>query len=368
MGNPRINALSLCSGVGMLDIAVDLACDFHGTEVRTVAYAEREASAAATLLARMEEQSLEPAPIWIDSLECLPREPLRGRVDAVVAGFPCPDFSVAGKQAGCDGERYLLPAILEIARDVGARWLFLENVPGIFSAGNGAAFGEIQRTLAAFGWSAEWLTLRASDVGASHRRERWFCVAYCDGAGCDEPQRDGDAGGCSGFADGGEAAGNAPSHDKRRHPEPAMHGQRQPTGGSSGDVADPMQLQQRQRARWERVQQAGKELADTGGSGCKGSEWRSAHDEPGSSARGSVSECGNPPLYAPGPDSPEWAGILERWPYLAPAIEPGVCVVVDGLAVVVDEARADQLRAAGNGVVALQAACAFAELIGRFRT
>src|SRR5690606_35562234 len=74
----------------------------------------------------------------------------------------------------------LLPAILDIARDVGARWLFLENVRGILSAGHGAAYGEILRTLADFGWNAEWTVIAAQWVGASHKRERWFCVAYRD--------------------------------------------------------------------------------------------------------------------------------------------------------------------------------------------
>jgi hypothetical protein len=39
--------------------------------------------------------------------------------------------------------------------------------------------------------------------------------------------------------------------------------------------------------------------------------------------------------------------------------------VVDGVAVVVDEARADQLRCIGNGVVALCAAVALVELLRR---
>jgi hypothetical protein len=72
------------------------------------------------------------------------------------------------------------------------------------------------------------------------------------------------------------------------------------------------------------------------------------------------------PLFALGPDDLRWGEILERNPHLRPAVESGVCVVVDGVAVVVDEARADQLRAAGNGVVALQAAVAFSVLLGRF--
>ena len=59
-------------------------------------------------------------------------------------------------------------------------------------------------------------------------------------------------------------------------------------------------------------------------------------------------------FFAPGPHG--WGPLWET--SLAPAIEPGVCVLVDGVALVVDASRTDQLRVSGNGVVALEAAVA----------
>ncbi len=79
-------------------------------------------------------------------------------------------------------------------------------------------------------------------------------------------------------------------------------------------------------------------------------------------------------LFAPGPADPRWRDIIESRPWLAPAIagvfseeaaEPGVCELADGMAHRLDPHRADQLRCAGNGVVPLQAACAFVELVRR---
>jgi hypothetical protein len=55
----------------------------------------------------------------------------------------------------------------------------------------------------------------------------------------------------------------------------------------------------------------------------------------------------------------QWTGLAE------PAIEPGFCVSVHGVAVVVDEARVTQLRTSGNGVVALQSAVATVALVER---
>lgn len=72
------------------------------------------------------------------------------------------------------------------------------------------------------------------------------------------------------------------------------------------------------------------------------------------------------PLFPPGPaDRDRWAEILSDSPWLAPAVEPGVRSSSDELAVVVDAARADQLRTAGNGVVAVQGAAAFILLAQR---
>jgi len=70
-----------------------------------------------------------------------------------------------------------------------------------------------------------------------------------------------------------------------------------------------------------------------------------------------------PFLFAPGPDHPAWPDILAHWPSLAPATEPGVCIVVDGVAYPLDGARADSLRAGGNGVVAIAGAVAFEYLL-----
>lgn len=162
---------------------------YMGIETRPVCFVEREAYPASVMAARMEEGSLDPAPVWPDLLTFDARR-WTGAVDGIVAGFPCQDLSLAGRRAGLDGKRSgLFFNILDIADDCGAWFLFLENVSGIASAtasvvdeAEGAleerAASRVLGELAERGWNAEWLTLSASDVGASHRRERWFCFAW----------------------------------------------------------------------------------------------------------------------------------------------------------------------------------------------
>lgn len=189
MNELALSAISLFSGVGMLDEGLRAGLRYLGIAHRTVCHVEREAHAAGVLVARMEEGSLDAAPIWSD-VTTFDATAWRGKVDCIVAGFPCQDLSVAGRRAGLDGKRSgLFFEVVRIADDSGARFMLLENVAGIASATASvvdAEEGELDERaasrvvgeLADCGWDAEWITLSASDVGASHGRARWFCLAW----------------------------------------------------------------------------------------------------------------------------------------------------------------------------------------------
>ena len=99
-------------------------------------------------------------------------------VDLVAAGFPCQPVSAAGSQKGVEDERWIIDDVCRVARLSGAEWLLLENVRGLFTANDGDALGRVCQAMAHHGFSRwEWTTVRASDIGAPHRRERWFCLA-----------------------------------------------------------------------------------------------------------------------------------------------------------------------------------------------
>ena len=136
-------------------------------------YVEREAFSAATLVARMEDKALEDAPIW-DDIKTFNGKPWRGKVDTIIAGFPCQAVSIAGKRDGREDSRWLWDDVARVIREVGPRKVFLENVPGILSLG----IGDVLRDLALLGYDAQWCVFRASEVGAPQDRKRWFCLAY----------------------------------------------------------------------------------------------------------------------------------------------------------------------------------------------
>ena len=75
---------------------------------RTILFVERESYACEVLATRMQEGSLDCAPVWTD-IRTFDGKPWRGVVDCVVGGYPCQPFSFAGKRAGENDERHLWP-------------------------------------------------------------------------------------------------------------------------------------------------------------------------------------------------------------------------------------------------------------------
>jgi DNA (cytosine-5)-methyltransferase 1 len=96
-------------------------------------------------------------------------------VDLICGGFPCQDISVAGKGAGLAGARSgLWYEFARIIREVGPRWVIVENVRALTSRGLGTVLADLAR----LGFDAEWHCIPASAVGAPHRRERIWIVAF----------------------------------------------------------------------------------------------------------------------------------------------------------------------------------------------
>lgn len=305
--NVALRSISLFAGGGGLDLGLE------ASGVVTVCRVEHEAYAAAVLAARSEDGALDPAPVWSD-VSTFDGRPWRGRVDLIAGGFPCQDISHAGKQAGIEGERSgLWKEFLRIIREVGPRYVFVENVSALLVRGLDVVLGD----LASSGFDAEWECFRASDVGAPHRRERVFILAHAQSGGCRvgrdavEPER-GRHLDCRGV-DLAHSGVERLQGFERHRPAPWT------THGSDPDVAHAQD-----RGRGERGE---RERGDLDG------------------------------LRLPWPPGPEqegaWNLYANQWPGTEPALRRGA----DGLAY-----RAQRLRLLGNGVVPDCAALAFRTL------
>jgi DNA (cytosine-5)-methyltransferase 1 len=92
-------------------------------------------------------------------------------------GFPCQDISIAGKGMGIHGERSgLWFEYWRLINDLRPRFAIMENVGMLIHRG----LREVLGSLAEIGYDAEWQDIRAEDVGAPHKRERIWIVAYAE--------------------------------------------------------------------------------------------------------------------------------------------------------------------------------------------
>jgi DNA (cytosine-5)-methyltransferase 1 len=99
-------------------------------------------------------------------------------VDLICGGFPCQPYSLAGKRQASADDRDLWGEFARLIGELRPRWVLAENVPGLLSSEAGRFFGRVLRDLAACGYDAEWDCIPATAVGAHHRRDRVFIVAY----------------------------------------------------------------------------------------------------------------------------------------------------------------------------------------------
>jgi DNA (cytosine-5)-methyltransferase 1 len=106
--------------------------------------------------------------------------------DVICGGFPCQDLSTAGKQAGLQGQRSgLFYEIVRLAREIQPKFIVIENVANLRSHSDGETFQEVLWEIASAGFDAEWACIPASAVGACHKRDRIWVVAYPKGQFCD---------------------------------------------------------------------------------------------------------------------------------------------------------------------------------------
>lgn len=104
---------------------------------------------------------------------------LKGKVDIVCGGFPCQDLSIAGDRAGIAGARSgLFYDAIQFAKAIEAKYVILENVPGLLSSNKGRDFGTVLNTLDEAGYThIEWRVLDSQYFGVAQRRKRVFIIA-----------------------------------------------------------------------------------------------------------------------------------------------------------------------------------------------
>jgi DNA (cytosine-5)-methyltransferase 1 len=104
----------------------------------------------------------------------------RGAIDIITGGFPCQPFSNTGKRLGTEDPRHLWPEMLRAIREIKPRFIVGENVSGLVNWNAGMVFDEVQADLEAEGYKITPFLIPASSVGAPHKRERIWFIAYSE--------------------------------------------------------------------------------------------------------------------------------------------------------------------------------------------
>lgn len=114
----------------------------------------------------------------------------RGELDTLVGGPPCQGYSVYNHQRGMHDERSsLYLEYLRIVEGLKPKWVVLENVTGMTSAGGGEAVVAIGDALRKLGYEVDWKILKAEDYGIPQERRRVFFIANRIGAPIVWPER-----------------------------------------------------------------------------------------------------------------------------------------------------------------------------------
>ncbi len=162
---------SMFSGCGLLDAGLERA----GFDV--IWHAETDAAASRVLEAHW------PGVPNLGDVAAVDWEQVE-RPDVLCGGgWPCQPISTAGAQKGETDDRYLWPEVTRALRVLRPRHFVMEQSSALLARKFRPIWLTVLADLAEVGFDAEWAVVRASDVGAPHRRERLFLVAHANGPG-----------------------------------------------------------------------------------------------------------------------------------------------------------------------------------------
>jgi DNA (cytosine-5)-methyltransferase 1 len=159
--------LDLFSGIG----GFALACQWAGIE--TIGFVEIDKYCQKVLRKHWPD-----VPIMED-IRDVKEDTFQRPIDLITGGFPCQPFSVAGRREGERDDRYLWPEMLRTIETYRPSWVLGENVAGIIDMALDTVLSDLER----ISYATQTFIIPACAIGASHRRDRVWIIAYTNSIG-----------------------------------------------------------------------------------------------------------------------------------------------------------------------------------------
>lgn len=159
----QLNTLSLFAGIGGIDLGLEWAGMTTVGQVEIDPFCQRVLARHWPEVPRHDDVRTAAA-WWLAEA--------RPDVQVIAGGYPCPAFSQAAR--GRNVAPNLWPAMRDVIAELRPEYVLLENV----AAHLGRGFDDVLADLDALGFDAQWSTLTACSVGATHARRRLYVIAY----------------------------------------------------------------------------------------------------------------------------------------------------------------------------------------------
>ena len=160
----ELNVLDLFSGIGGFSVGLEATGKF-----KTIGFCEQDKFCQKVLRKHWND-----VPIYEDIKKL---DAKKITADIITSGFPCQPISIAGKQKGKDDDRFLVPEMLRVVKEVKPRWFIAENVSNLINISDGQILQELHNSLESQGFEVQTFNISASSQGAWHKRSRVWIVA-----------------------------------------------------------------------------------------------------------------------------------------------------------------------------------------------
>ena len=164
----KYRVLDLFSGIGGFSLAFK-------SIASTVAYCDIDPNSRDVLMSNIQKGLLDDATIFNDVTKINRHDLEHLKPNMITAGFPCTDISAANPTGqGLKGKHSgLFKHIIRIIDEIpSVQIVFLENSPRILKKG----FSTVKKQMQNRGFSVKYIIVSAKDVGALHKRLRWYCL------------------------------------------------------------------------------------------------------------------------------------------------------------------------------------------------